>query len=51
MYRFANTGKRKQEKHQDLKKSAKKNVLGGRDLFRKEEHFMIAPKHPGMGRR
>ena len=23
----------------------------GRDIIRLEEHFKIAPKHPGMGRR
>jgi hypothetical protein len=23
----------------------------GRDILRFEEHFKIAPKHPGMGRR
>ncbi len=23
----------------------------GRDIIRLEEHFRIAPKHPGMGRR
>ena len=23
----------------------------GRDILRLEEHFKIAPKHPGMGRR
>ena len=25
--------------------------LTGRDILRLEEHFRIAPKHPGMGRR
>lgn len=25
--------------------------MQGRDIIRLEEHFKIAPKHPGMGRR
>jgi hypothetical protein len=25
--------------------------ISGRDIFRREEHIRIAPKHPGMGRR
>lgn len=31
-----------------LQKSA---PMSGRDILRFEEHFKIAPKHPGMGRR
>ena len=26
-------------------------AVNGRDLFKREEHFKIAPKHPGKGRR
>lgn len=26
-------------------------LMSGRDIFRREEHFRIAPKHPGTGRR
>jgi hypothetical protein len=28
-----------------------RSVPTGRDIIRLEEHFKIAPKHPGMGRR
>jgi hypothetical protein len=28
-----------------------RSVPAGRDIIRLEEHFKIAPKHPGMGRR
>jgi hypothetical protein len=28
-----------------------RSVPTGREIIRLEEHFKIAPKHPGMGRR
>jgi len=28
-----------------------RSVPMGRDIIRLEEHYRIAPKHPGMGRR
>ena len=30
---------------------SKSRPTSGKDIFRREEHFRIAPKHPGMGRR
>lgn len=43
-------------KYGDAKRKAKIRTLKsvpmkGRDIIRFEEHFQIAPKHPGMGRR
>jgi len=39
-------GKRK---HKDM--LPKSRPTSGRDILRRDEHFRIAPKHPGMGRR
>jgi hypothetical protein len=35
----------------DRSRTLKSVPLNGRDILRLEEHFRIAPKHPGMGRR
>jgi hypothetical protein len=32
-------------------KPLKAQPLTGRDIVRRDEHFRIAPGHPGMGRR
>jgi len=41
----------KSEKNQPKVRPQKSVPLKGRDILRFEEHFKIAPKHPGMGRR
>jgi hypothetical protein len=41
----------KPEKNQPKVRPHKSVSMRGRDILRFEEHFRIAPKHPGMGRR
>jgi hypothetical protein len=43
-------GRREESRKAGMSK-AKPPVRSGRDILRQEEHFRIAPKHPGMGRR
>ncbi len=42
---------RRPAKHPKDLRPQKSVVKRGRDILRFEEHFKIAPKHPGMGRR
>ncbi len=38
--------------HRELRLRPQRSApMQGRDIIRLEEHFKIAPKHPGMGRR
>jgi hypothetical protein len=46
--KFASKAERKHRQKAMLSKSG---PTSGKDIFRREEHFRIAPKHPGMGRR
>ncbi len=46
--KFGKGGKSKRTRKVKLPKSAQSS---GRDIIRRDEHFRIAPKHPGMGRR
>ena len=51
MRKSSKVGKRDDRK-QLLKMQPRHSVtVQGRDIIRLEEHFRIAPKHPGMGRR
>ncbi len=38
-------------KHKGKAPLPRTGATSGKDIFRREEHFRIAPKHPGMGRR
>jgi hypothetical protein len=42
---------RREEGRTAAMRKAKPPARSGRDILRQEEHFRIAPKHPGMGRR
>ena len=46
--RFGRQDEQKQLRRQRPQRSV---PVKGRDIIRLEEHFKIAPKHPGMGRR
>jgi len=51
---MARTGMPRKQPDRKRKERAlllKSRLMSGRDIFRREEHFRIAPKHPGMGRR
>jgi hypothetical protein len=50
MSRTERFGKQDDPKRQ-RKLRPQRSVPAGRDIIRLEEHFRIAPKHPGMGRR
>jgi len=43
-------GRREESRFTETRK-LKPPAKSGRDILRQEEHFKIAPKHPGMGRR
>lgn len=42
---------RREETRVAATRKGKPPARSGRDILRQEEHFRIAPKHPGMGRR
>jgi len=46
--RYGKYGNAKRKQRVHVQKSI---PMQGRDILRLEEHFKIAPKHPGMGRK
>ncbi len=44
-------GKQDESRRQRRLRPQRSAPMQGRDIIRREEHFQIAPKHPGMGRR
>ena len=51
MNRTGRFGKQDDAKRQRKLRPRRSVPIQGRDIIRLEEHFKIAPKHPGMGRR
>ncbi len=51
MGKNARFGKYGNAKRKEKVRAHKSIPMQGRDILRLEEHFKIAPKHPGMGRR
>lgn len=51
MARTGKPGKHPNKNSKETTMLLRTRLMSGRDLFRREEHFRIAPKHPGMGRR
>jgi len=51
MARTGMLGKHPNKKRKERTMLLRSRLTSGRDMFRREEHIRIAPKHPGMGRR
>jgi hypothetical protein len=51
MNKSGKSGRRFEVRRVDRNRPLKSVPMTGRDILRLEEHFRIAPKHPGMGRR
>jgi hypothetical protein len=51
MSKTGKSGRRFEQRRVDRNHPLKSVPTTGRDILRLEEHFKIAPKHPGMGRR
>jgi hypothetical protein len=51
MRKNGKSGKREEAKRPRKVQPRQSTPVQGRDILRFEEHFRIAPKHPGMGRR
>jgi hypothetical protein len=51
MSKNGKSGRRFELRREDRNRPLKSIPMTGRDILRLEEHFKIAPKHPGMGRR
>jgi hypothetical protein len=51
MSKNGKSGRRSALQRLNRSRASKPVPLKGRDILRLEEHFRIAPKHPGMGRK